>query len=250
MAGLAQPAHRLDPTEDLLYPFALALTEFVARIARGALVNDAGGLAGEMRGHLMFAHFLYQLFAVVALVTTQRDPMPAWNLLHQRHCRLRFSAAGGLGDAAVDRQAMAILHQHVARVAQLGFLARPLTRQACLGISGGLVGVVAAPLAVKVHAGIARVVVPRRGLVRCASFALETLLPGPRLNQRAVDREVLVREQAPPVGLPQHRREKGLSNLALEQPVTIFGENRHVPYRVIDAQPHEPAEQEIVVELF
>ena len=47
-------------------------------------------------------------------------------------------------------------------------------------------------------------------------FALETLLPGPGLNQSAVDGEVLVGEQASLPGLRQHRRKESLGHLALQ----------------------------------
>jgi hypothetical protein len=84
------------------------------------------------------------------LVRAQRDAMPAWDRFHHRHGRLWFRTAGGLGHAAVDRDAVAVLHQHVAGIAELGLLARALAGQAGLGIGGRLVGEVAAPLAVKV----------------------------------------------------------------------------------------------------
>jgi hypothetical protein len=61
----------------------------------------------------------------------------------------------------------------------------------------GLVGIVAALLAVKVHGRIARSVVIRRGLPRFTSCAAETLVPGPRLKQCVVDRAVRVGEQIP-----------------------------------------------------
>src|SRR5690348_8858231 len=108
--GLAQPAYSLEPAEDLFHPFALALTELVPRVARGALVNDTGLLAREMRGDPMLAHFLHQLFAVVTFVGAQGDPAPAWNLLHHRQCRFGFGVSGRFGYAAVDRQPMTILH--------------------------------------------------------------------------------------------------------------------------------------------
>ncbi len=76
MAGLTQPAYRLDPATDLFHPFAL--TERVARMASGALVDGTGLLAREMRSDPMLAHFLHQRFAVVAFVGTQRHPAPAW----------------------------------------------------------------------------------------------------------------------------------------------------------------------------
>ena len=68
MAGLTQAADRLDPAKDLFHPFALALTERVARMASGALVDGTGLLAREMRSDPMLAHFLHQRFAVVAFV--------------------------------------------------------------------------------------------------------------------------------------------------------------------------------------
>ena len=100
-----------------------------------------------------------------------------------------------------------MVHLHVARVAELGLLARPLAGQPRLRIGGRLVSGVAAPLAVKVHAGVAGII--RRGLP-LVSFALEALVSGPRFDKRAVDGEMLVREQALRPGLLHHRVEKAL----------------------------------------
>src|SRR5215472_1822659 len=189
MARLTQPTHGFEPAKDLFHPFALALADRVARIAGGALVNDAALLACEMRSYSMLAHCLNQFFAVVAFVGAQRDPMPARNLLHHRQRRLRFGTPGSLGYAAVDRQPVAILHQHMSGVTELGLFALPLARQQGLWICSRLVGIVAAPLAMKVHAWIARIVVVRRALRRFTIFALETLLSRPCFNQGAVDCE-------------------------------------------------------------
>ena len=84
--------------------------------------------------------------------------MPARDLFHQCHGGLRFGAAGGLGHTALDRNPVAILHQHVAGVTELGLLARALAGQAGLGIGGGLVGGIGAPFAVEVDAGVAGIV--------------------------------------------------------------------------------------------
>src|SRR6266851_4733732 len=129
MAGLTQPAYGLDPAEDLFDPFALVLTDRVPRMASGALVNDTGLFAREMWRDPMLAHFLNQLFAVIAFVGTQGDPMPARNLLYHRQRRLWFGPSGSLSYAAVDRQPMAILHQHMPGVAELRLLAFALARQ-------------------------------------------------------------------------------------------------------------------------
>ena len=187
MAGLNQPADRLKPAEDLFYQFALALTQRVAPMPGSTLVDNSGLLEREMRSDLMLAQFLNQLFAVVTFVSAQRHPMPARNPLHHRHRRLRFGPPASLGYAAVDHQPVAILHQHMAGVAELGFLAGTLARQPGLGVGRRLVGIVAALLAVKVDARIAGVV--GRDLRVRLIFALKALLSGPRFNQGAVDRE-------------------------------------------------------------
>jgi hypothetical protein len=63
----------------------------------------------------------------------------------------------------------------------------------------------------KVHARVAWII--GRSLL-VSSFALETLVSGPGLDQRAIDGEMLVREQALGVRLIEHRVEKALRNLA------------------------------------
>src|ERR1700756_127553 len=82
MASLTQSAYGLEPTKDLLYPFALALTNRVALMPGSALVDRTGLLAGEMRSYSMLTHFLNQFFAVVTFVSAQGDPMPARNFFH------------------------------------------------------------------------------------------------------------------------------------------------------------------------
>src|SRR5262249_46002681 len=154
MAGLTQAADRFEPAEDLFPPFALKLTERVSSMARSALVNGAVLSACEMRGDPMVPHFLNQAFAVIAFFSTQPDPTPAWNLPYHRECRLSFGAPGSLSDAAVDRQPMWILHQHMAGVAELRFLALSLARQQRFRIGSGLVGIVAPLLPLKFTVGL------------------------------------------------------------------------------------------------
>jgi len=131
--------------------------------------------------------------------------MPARDLFHQRQSGFRSGAPGGLGHATVNRQPVTILHQHVSGVAELGLLARALAGQPRLGIGGGLVSGIGARFAVEVDAGVAGIV--RRGLP-LSGIALEALMPRPRLDQGAVDREVLVGEQVTLACLAQHRSEE------------------------------------------
>jgi len=60
MAGLAQAADGLEPTEDLFHLLALALTDCVARMVGGALVDDTVLLAREVRRYPVLAQFLHQ----------------------------------------------------------------------------------------------------------------------------------------------------------------------------------------------
>ena len=80
------------------------------------------------------------------------------NIFHHRHRGLRLGVAVSRRHATVDRQAIAILHQHMPRVGQLGLLARTLAGQPRLGVGGRLVGLVAAALTVEINRGIARVI--------------------------------------------------------------------------------------------
>src|ERR1019366_2162777 len=68
-------------------------------------------------------------------------------------------------------------------------------------------------------------------------------------DQRAVDGKMLVREQALGTRLIDHRVEKALRYLAHQQTLAVLGEDGHVPYRIVDVEPHKPAKQEVVIEL-
>src|SRR6185437_1976373 len=105
---------------------------------------------------------------------------------------------------------------HVTRIAELGFLARSLAGQQRFGIGGGLMSIVAALLAVEIDAAVAGIVIGR-GIGCALVFALEALVPRPRLDQRAVNREVLIRKQTLRAGLLKHRLEKPLCDSALQQ---------------------------------
>jgi hypothetical protein len=98
----------------------------------------------------------------------------------------------------------------------------------------------------KVHARVAWII--GRGLL-VAPFALETLMSGPRFDQRAVDGEMLVREQALGARLLGYRVEKALCYLAHQQALPVLREDRYVPYRLVDVEPHKPTKQEVVIEL-
>jgi hypothetical protein len=103
-----------------------------------------------------------------------------------------LGGARGLAQQGLDDQPMAVLYQQVAHEAELRFLATPLAQQPRLGIGGRGVRGVAAPLAVEVALGIA----PAAGRRLSARIGLgpEALEAGERLDQRATDRAVFVRQ--------------------------------------------------------
>src|SRR6516165_872876 len=57
MTSFAQSPDGLEPAVDLFDPFALLLTNGVARMAGGTRVDDGGRLARDVRRHLMLAQF-------------------------------------------------------------------------------------------------------------------------------------------------------------------------------------------------
>ena len=58
----------------------------------------------------------------------------------------------------------------------------------------------------------------------------EALHAAPRFDQRAVHREVLVRQQPIHLRTRQHRRQEACGDLAVQQPLAILREGRRVPY--------------------
>ncbi len=89
----------------------------------------------------------------------------------------------------------------------------------------------------------------RRGRLVGAVLGTEALERRPGLDQRAIDREVVVRQEALDLGVPQNGLEELRGDVGIEQPVAVLGERRMIPYGIVDAEPDEPAEQQIVVDL-
>jgi hypothetical protein len=107
------------------------------------------------------------------------------------------------------------------------------------------VSFIAALLAVKVALAIATS--SRR--LAAAVLGAKALHAGPCLDQRAVDREMIVRQQRFDRPLAEHRSHELSGDVTLDQALAVLGEHRFVPNLVIQRQPDKPAEQQIVVEL-
>jgi hypothetical protein len=48
----------------------------------------------------------------------------------------------------------------------------------------------------------------------------------------------------------EHGLEESFGNVPIEQPLAVLGEHGHIPNGVVHVQAHEPAEQQVIVELF
>ena len=124
---LPHPGSRLDPAEGLLDPLAAAQADRIAGVARGAAVDgDLAHLAGlrhrpvdgDVRRHPPRPQIADEGLHVEQLVRAQRDPVPTGAAVEHEQGRLALGRAGGVSEAGVHHQAVAVLHQRVAEVAQ------------------------------------------------------------------------------------------------------------------------------------
>src|ERR1700749_4540891 len=98
-----------------------------------------------------------------------------------------LGSAGGKRDGAGHRQPMPVLHRGVAHVAELRLPPGSLAVETAVGIAGAGMRVVLALLAVEVGSAV---------FVAAGVLGAETLVGGPRLNQRSVHRKMIVRKFA------------------------------------------------------
>src|SRR5262245_57258757 len=167
-------------------------------MARGASVDGAASMIRVlryMRRDPIRAQGRDTCPHVIGLVSPERAWMEAAQLrvVEQLRHDVSLSGACSLGQLEVDEETMAVLHQGVAHVGQLRLEAAPLLGQTCLRIGRTLVCGVRTLLTAEVDRRIARVI--GRGVRRWLVLGTEALQTGGGLNQRAVDSEVLIRQQ-------------------------------------------------------
>ena len=103
---------------------------------------------------------------------------------------------------------------------------------------------VAAALAVEIVRPIAA---GSRRLVRAVPRA-EALRARLSLQQRAINREVLARQQALDRVLREQRGQEFARHRAVQQTIAVFGKGCRIPHRGLDAQPDKPAKQQVVLD--
>src|SRR6201996_1871420 len=189
IARAAQTSNRLHPAEGLLDLLADPLANGITAMAHGASIKRRAAWArlilGYVRRDSECAATRDEVTGVVAAVAGHRDAAVAGQVLikhHDRGAPLRV-AVGGL-DPEGDQDGVAVLHQSVGRVTQLGLFARALLGQPGLRVGGRLMRRVGAALTTKVHRWIARIV---WRLMRFRILAPEALERSPGLDQRSID---------------------------------------------------------------
>src|SRR6201981_3037725 len=252
VARLAQTADGFHPAEGLLDSFTYPLADCVTRMTSGPRVES--GTSGprvilcHVRGDIEPAAGRDELARVIALIAAQRDSMTArQSFIDHCHRRPPLGQAVGRLDLKLTQQRIAVLHQRVGRVAKLGFLALTLACQQRLRVGSRLMRRIGPLLAMEVHSRITRII---RSRARLLTLALEALKRSPGLDQRTVDREVVVREQSPRLRLRHYLPEEVSGDLVFQQTVAVGRKARMVKARLVPLQIQKPAEQQIVVELF
>src|SRR5680860_405844 len=184
MPELAQTPGHLHPTEGLFHDLAPPLTHGVALPAGGALVDGVVLLLlRHLGGDTKAPGLLDDILGVVALVRPYGQPTFAPTAFsgEERKSRIFFGRAGGLGEGAVDDEAVPVLHHDMSGVGEPG-----------LGIGPGGVGRVRTPLPVEVDRGVSACAPGgdvTAVLVLSLVFGPEALERSGRLDQGAVHAE-------------------------------------------------------------
>src|SRR5271157_3619705 len=211
IARAAEVPDRLDPAEDLLDPLADALAHRVSGPTSGAMVECRATppqlILRHVGSDVEIATACHEPGNIVTLVAGHCDPARPAQLLKHLKPLLAFGPTSGLTHSQIDHYAVAILHQHTLAVTELGLFAGALLGQPRFGVGGRLMSRVLAPLAVEVHARIARIIRwrPIAALLTLGTKALERR---PRLDQRPVHRKVLVAGQLQLAGLCHYGTEE------------------------------------------
>ena len=213
----------------------------MAGMARGATIDGGAaslGVLRDVRRHAEAAHLGDKVLGIVGLVPTQCDASARRQILHHRDGRFTLRRPGGGGSGRIHNQGIAVLHQHMRHVAQLGGLPGRLLEQPGVRIGGRGVRLVAALLAVKVALAIA---------ARCRrsplpSFGRKLFIDAHARSMCHPQKNARPRAAVHDPRIGQDRRQKAARYVAFQQPIPVLGEHRHVPHRRVHRQPDKPAE--------
>lgn len=246
VSGLPHSTYGLHPAEDLFDQLPLSLARAIARVPGRPSVDRAAHLLRHVRRRSDLAHLLHEPVDVVCLVGSAGDRRAARYGLKHPMRRVPLRGPRRVADAGVHDEPVAILHQSVCHVAELRSDCATLPIHPGVGIGRGSMRVVLSLLSPEVDLGIAPAT---RRLDVPVILGPEALLARPRLDQRPIDREVLVGKKMSLPRLVQHLREERCRDLPPEKSIPVLAEYRGYPHGIVHLEPNEPPKQQVVVEL-
>ena len=146
----------------------------------------------------------------------------------------------------IDEEAVAVLHQRMAEEGELRLHAESLAIDLGVGIGRARMRHVGARLAPDVRFGSATA--GRRCRIVRSAHRLEVLRRRPSLDERPIDAEVVGREKPLHFRLRHQRRKKSRGDSAIQQTVTVLRKGRVIPHRLVDADAHKSAKQQVELE--
>src|SRR5947207_7313119 len=194
MSSLAQPAHGLHPTECFFDLLSLDRADVMTGMPGSPTIDRRAAVSivlRDVRSAAALATTGDEIGCVVILVAAHRAAGSGIVVDHVEAGRA-LGGAVGFGQTGIDDERIAVLHHQMSHVAELCLLAGSLAKQAGIRIRSRRMRVILTFLAMEIALGIAPSARRRRNATILRD---ETLHAGPGLDQRAVDREVLARQQ-------------------------------------------------------
>jgi hypothetical protein len=145
-----------------------------------------------------------------------------------------------------NNQPITVIHYHMAHEGKLGFLSFPLSIEPSFRIGRRLVSIVRSLFSMKINRRIAWII--RSLICRCV-FLDKTLLAGPRLNQRPINRKVLVTDQIMFSGQTKHLLKEFGGNIGFQETIPVLAEHRVIPHTLIHRETDKPSKQKIIAQL-
>ena len=157
---LAHRADRFEPAKDLLHKFALSLTDLIARMSRGTLIQRTTSLAlrilGCMRRNVQTSHLVDKVSRVIVFVNTKGQAALTFpfHLLHHRPACGSFCCAIGFGVRRTNDEPMTIVHHHMTQKGQLRLFPRALLIESGFGICCGLMCIIRSLFSMEINRGM------------------------------------------------------------------------------------------------
>lgn len=202
--------------------------------------SDKAGFAQTTNGLAPARNFSHQL----ALLQTDAEASLAHRAAghHQRSIALGY--ASGPRRFHIGHQVIVILYQGMLRITHARLVGRALLVMPGIRISGRLMGLVGAFLAIAL--GIYRRIATTIFLRWAAAILLHEILHrGTGFNRRAVHREMFVRNQFLPLCDTEYLREKLLRHRFTEQPILICAEAQMISDRFVDIHADKPTVEQV-----